>query len=842
MADNKSVDLNILDSEYGNNKRPSPDSNLGELSPEYDNVKDYWKYLLDHKSWHSEKDGLLNIIRDMLLANTMPINESFNLIIQEIRDILHDMSDLFQSQEQKYPELDFSNMIMTINLCREVMPISNTERQQDNSEGNELDMLVSRMREYIIDEKLSLEEAFSMFDVDQNGNIEYEEFRKAIKNTLGNVRSADVEKAFYYLDADHDGYLKFKEFSNKLRKYFAKNPHVVKIRHRTYGIGDNLSQRQPTANNELAYDQDVKNSLLDFSELFSSLCKDQDIGILVKKVKDRFVDPAVKSKDLTILTEFISKLGSAFRKKKHKIYLLRILRMLIPDTERKEIIFDSSETENISDYDYLQRIQSTLSSAGVLELALSIINDSSEFELLNEAVMVLIALLKFGNHDVQNRLLHIMNVSDNSNLFSYIRCQLRLSRDRIVDRAKISFQNNPEIAAGIPPKKSEDNIHIPAELKAEVFHLKSLVYLLQLFCENCFTKFQNYLRSQEDELSRKKHLSINMIYELAQFLINIREAGPYLCDDFEARILIPQVLETLIDSCKGPCVENQLLIGKRRKLYKFINMILSLQTENRLFEEYFQSSIRFLSSLLEGELDLGIAAMMIEEIDFKELADIALIIYQNHIYNQMDTLIQERIENSDILMRDSLRAFITCTEKMPERIPVNIWHVIDMGFEIVMMTLRLRESFPYLEELNWISFSDKVPKAEKQIDLKSIINHIEFLKGRDESLIKSLFRPISRLVMGNNHKMTEINMDQAYEFYLSLIGTVEIDRDNKLEICHFRIPALMVFLSSKLKNDVLFKVNHHSHEEKIKALFHDSEKYQIYMTHIQGLSEFKLIA
>ncbi|CAG9330938.1 unnamed protein product [Blepharisma stoltei] len=843
VADSKAEELIGLDSEFSN-RRLSPEVIEPEQNPEQERIKDYWNYLSGNKSWHSEKDGLVHILRDMMLSNSLPLSETLIIVLQDIRELLHDMSDYFQNQEVKFPELDFSNIIMTINLCRECLPMSGIEKMQENPEGNELDQIVARMREYIIEEKLSLEEAFSVFDVDRNGNIEYEEFRKAIKNTLGNVRSADIEKAFFYLDADHDGYLRFKEFANKLRKYFSKVPHLVKINKQRQFASGGASSPVQAPNQELIFDQEVKNGLESFSGLFSNLCKDQDVGVLVRKIKDRFVDPAIQTKNLSILKEFISKLGTAFRKKKHKISLLKMLRMLVPESKKKEIIFDSEENEMINNYEYLQNVQSTLSEAGVLELALGIINDGNEFDLINEAVKLLLCLLRFGNSSVQRKLLKIMTASDNSNLFSYIRSQLRSARDRIVEKAKGAFLKNPERAAGIIIEGSQDPAEIPHDLKDKISHVKNLIRLLQLFCENCFTKFQHYIRSQEDDSARKMHLSINMIDELAQFLINIREAGPYISDDYEARKLIPQCLETLIDACRGPCVENQLLVGKRRKFYKFINMALSLKIENRLFEDYFQSSIRLLSTLLEGELDIGIATMMIEEIDFKELADIAFIIYKEHIYPKMSILIQDRVDDGsdNTLMRDTLRSFIKCSETPPEKIPINEWRVIDIGFQIVIMTIRLRERFPHLEELNWIAFSDKVPIATKTTNLNSIILQTKYLEGRNEDLFKTVYSWIRKYFGSKKDTFYDLTMDKAYEFYSSLIGTVEIDRDNKLEICHFRIPSSMVFLSSQFRNDVIYKINRNSHEEKIKSLFHNSEKYQIYMTHIQKLSEFKKIA
>jgi peroxiredoxin len=76
-------------------------------------------------------------------------------------------------------------------------------------------------------------------------------------------------------------------------------------------------------------DEVVKSDLKKFILNFKKFSKDKDKAILVNKVRDTYVNPALKSKDNTDLINFISKLGTAFRKKNHKIYLISILKGLI---------------------------------------------------------------------------------------------------------------------------------------------------------------------------------------------------------------------------------------------------------------------------------------------------------------------------------------------------------------------------------------------------------------------------------------------------------------------------------------------------------------------------------
>jgi hypothetical protein len=84
--------------------------------------------------------------------------------------------------------------------------------------------------------------------------------------------------------------------------------------------------------------------------------------------------------------------------------------------------------------------------------------------------------------------------------------------------------------------------------------------------------------------------------------------------------------------------------------------------------------------------------------------------------------------------------------------------------------------------------------------------------------------------------------NQAYKFYTSLIGKVEIDREGVLETAYFQIPALTVYVPSQTKNRMIMDVNRNSHEEKIKSFFINSEKYIVEMRHLQNISRFRALA
>lgn len=262
-------------------------------------------------------------------------------------------------------------------------------------------------------------------------------------------------------------------------------------------------------------------------------------------------------------------------------------------------------------------------------------------------------MLDNGNSMVQNKLLNLLKTASNSHLFSYIRSQLRLSRDRIVESVHKTYKNNP--GAALAGNLNEDELiqegifvecaSPPQSVIILSAHVKSLVRLIQLCCENCYKDFQHFLRTQEDSSNNKRQLSINMVNELAQFLINIKEVGPQLYNDYEARELIPVCFDAMIDLCKGPCIENQLLLGTKRKVYKFINSILGFKRQNDIHKDYFESAVKYIKALIEGKINWEIGEMMIQEIDFKGLAETSLDIYIKYVIPNLKFVIQERIQD-----------------------------------------------------------------------------------------------------------------------------------------------------------------------------------------------------
>ena len=102
-------------------------------------------------------------------------------------------------------------------------------------------------------------------------------------------------------------------------------------------------------------------------------------------------------------------------------------------------------------------------------------------------------------------------------------------------------------------------------------------------CDGCFNEAQIYLRVQLKqgeinfkEKNRGKITSIDLIYEVVCTFIEIVETlGDYVFSDFRTYKLIPLLLNTIIEFIYGPCLQNQLFLGRWKKFISVINTLIN---------------------------------------------------------------------------------------------------------------------------------------------------------------------------------------------------------------------------------------------------------------------------
>ena len=77
---------------------------------------------------------------------------------------------------------------------------------------------------------------------------------------------------------------------------------------------------------------------------------------------------------------------------------------------------------------------------------------------------------------------------------------------------------------------------------------------------------------------------------------------------------------------------------------------------------------------------------------------------------------------------------------------------------------------------------------------------------------------------------------QARTFFISYTATVEVIRQNKLELVHFRIPFYCKFISENIKNDIIWKTNRESDQERLESFLSKINSYKMEMKTRQKLS------
>lgn len=83
--------------------------------------------------------------------------------------------------------------------------------------------------------------------------------------------------------------------------------------------------------------------------------------------------------------------------------------------------------------------------------------------------------------------------------------------------------------------------------------------------------------ASEDFKDRKQGVitSVDLIYEVVTVFIGIvDDLGTYVYSDFRTYKLIPLILDTMVEFIYGPCIDNQIFLGKWKKLFSVINSLM----------------------------------------------------------------------------------------------------------------------------------------------------------------------------------------------------------------------------------------------------------------------------
>ena len=308
----------------------------------------------------------------------------------------------------------------------------------------------------------------------------------------------------------------------------------------------------------------------------------------------------------------------------------------------------------------------------------------------------------------------------------------------------------------------------------ETSHVKDVLLFLKLLCEGHYLPNQKMLSNQPFN-----KISVNLVSECIDYVISLFK---YLNNDNIENFI--QAFDTLNEMIQGPCVETSLELASSTRFLTVINEILKTksfdpdensdfpQDQDYEFEhvntmdelELLEKIIILLSSMLEGN-NLVSKGLLKTTLDFKALSKLL------------------------VTFRDGNAAFKTKLERTLEIEQKRANQEVDSSL--------VKEG---LKKSKNIGISIYILLKYLDFDFNVITG--DYLDSEDKTI-----------------DAIEEGEKQFLKYYKSKVGSIEVARDNELEIVHFKILKQCKHLQESTKDDFVETCNRESPQTKVKSLF-----------------------
>ncbi|CAG9316900.1 unnamed protein product [Blepharisma stoltei] len=814
-----------------------------DLTKEQVEALDYWKYISSRMPYTPNiGTGLLCFIKDLSIelksSGDVPSPETVE-ILEEIRSELQALHDSLFDLKFEHEDLNVDFFIKEVREASLEIPYYIIETGDGvpvhKGEEESFRFMLDKLQNYVMHNNLPLEEFFAKeLEITDDANLDRNEFISKVKWFIRkDIRTSQIDGAINFMDPDGGEIINVYLLVQEMKEFFIGNKYVVK------------KKRNPEKEVFKEEPEDINKVL---EGVLAEMHKENqqsttELKGLIRKVKKSLFDEALIKKDYTSLLKFMNNLESAFQKKEHKIYLLEMFKYML-------IFQEEAGGDGADKTQKIKTIQNLFADGGIIQMAISLINRENDTQLIRQAFELLNKLLEHNNLYIKQKLLEYLKTSGATfELFTFIKVQLRITRDYFMDYQK-KKEMNEELKRKLSSMKTFLPDYIPQAVQDFPKRTKDtdltiiILLFLQLCCDNCYLPFQDYLREQND-LNIK--VSIDLVTELGQFIINmvgLKELKSLDDDMTPACKAVQQCLWTLADVCSGPCASNQLLLGQRRRLYKFMNWIIGFPEvvvkKPSAWLQIFSASVKFLNSLIEGNLNRKVSKIFFEEISTENLVQHATLIWKDLVAGREDIIYQDDKGKSYWWLR-----LLELSGKKLESFEKN---VIETGFDIYILILSLRKAH-----------KDQLKKKSEYKSSKINLDPMDFFKYDHKQEItinhnedaevqnfKSLFGSFFKRFSGIFHRRgivnaTVVDMQNAYRFYSSNIASVEINNKGTLAKIYFRVPNQCRFLTVKSRNELLHKVSRNSYQEKIDDFINRSRLYEVEMYHQQKLARYPFL-
>ena len=427
----------------------------------------------------------------------------------------------------------------------------------------------------------------------------------------------------------------------------------------------------------------------------------------------------------------------------------------------------------------------TLIESGAIMSAIEVVMKRQNLFTVHSALNFLIKALTRQTYETQNWLTAQMLESEAYlPIFQLITQELRASIDRIYSKeGEYLTPTEREIVApyfsfGATPAELR-------EINGKI--LVQLMSLVELCCDNCNEQSQLFMRAQnkdEDDPLAMERDSINIVDTLASYFIKLCQGG--MDGSGEILIMVNASLEAMTEFVTGPCEENQTDLGTDVQLISSVNTLLQYsykRSDQNAWVDVMQDSLTFLHTFLEGGNNVKVAESLIRYLNLPFLLTALKEIYDHRIQRHTTDILLQTPSN-DQFARDTAYAS----------------EIIDVGFGIMMLLLKLQKFFPTHPDLTVLTPSQ-----------------------RDSDLLGLKLSVLSHLP------------NEYISFYSSLIGYVEITRNGTVESEFFKIPYKCKFLTMNTKDKAIVEAMDLSHHQKIQNFMQLTLLYRREMEHQQNL-------
>lgn len=567
-------------------------------------------------------------------------SESFT----KIRETLVNMMDRVRRREQDKSDFDANGTCYMVNQCLEIIPeikkrnskypLQKLDKQfmQDNNSENGYSQQVYRYgyeqeeEDMINDEGTGDDESSDDENLRKKTNsrslippikhfliknrISYEKFIDLIifKNTddhvklLGTILNTDeeivLENVNQVLKLEFSGFKNLPQseitirhltralinFERQLMTYELKGKEQ-KLKMNMQGILDFLAGGRLIKQPENSSDS-LKSEYFLFLQFYMNRALedskyDKELNPWVQKIRN-----FINRKEERHRKEYFNIFLGLLLKSGESYFLLRTLKQMLTqemEESKNNIKENSSRAVGYINTEYRRKftkVQNFYADCEVPLLCLSMINSSSKANLVDESSQVINYMLKHGNQTVQQYILNTFQSKIyTKSIFLYLKDIFRSMALELKSEIDDPLKNKPII------ELNENMLILKFTENNSFKQITNIIDMLKLLCDGCYKNFQDYLRTQKSgSKDTYNPYSVNVINEVSEFLVLFLHENRESLEDAEKGEEVSNMINTCLDLLSeasiGPCLENQALLIRNRRLLDSINEILRLDIFN----------------------------------------------------------------------------------------------------------------------------------------------------------------------------------------------------------------------------------------------------------------------